>query len=237
MFPFSPGAQRAPTAPAIAEAEAELILKYLDLPHGTELPTPPLIFLANHIYALPPPLLAPFSIVPPRQRTTIPAIKSRRIAYSQQEPLPTQLTAESARLRWPLLWERLGGSHLPPPTADVEEEEAWVKDGFLPGEGNVQHVKRLGGFLRGLQEEREMEDVRHARRAESKLDEQAEEFDSDSDDESPAQASIRERQVAMRGGEDQRVVKRLFEQKVMELFIDGLDVSCHVTGWLRMAES
>ena len=224
MFPFTAPVQRESLAPTIPAEEVERILKYLDLPPSTTLPTPPAVFLAAHIYSLPPPLLLPFHIVPSRQRTSIPAIKSRRIAYSQQIPLPTTLTAESARLRWPLLWERLGGSHLPPPTAEVEEEEAWVKDGFLPGEGNVQHVKRLGGFLRGLQEEREMEEVRDAKRAERRLDEQAEEFDSDSDDEAE-QESIRERQVAMRGGEDQGVVRRVFEQKIMELFIDGLDVS------------
>lgn len=225
MYSFREPVERDRGGPSIPVEDVERILGYLDLPITTELPTPPAVFLADHIYALPPPLLAPFSIVTPRQRTSIPTIKSRRIAYAQQIPLPTSLTAESARLRWPLLWERLGGSHLPPPTGDVEEEEAWVKDGFLPGEGNVQHVKRLGGFLRGLQEEREMQEVISAKREERKLDEQAEEFDSDSDDESPQQAAVRERQIVMRGGEDQGVVRRAFEKKVMELFIDGLDVS------------
>jgi hypothetical protein len=104
----------------------------------------------------------------------------------------------------------------------VEEEEEWVKGGFLPGVEGRQHVNRLGGFLRGLQEEREMEDVMAAKRVERRLDDQGEEFDSDTDDEDevvgrtiPA-AGMTEREV--------REVKESFEKKVMELFVDGLDV-------------
>lgn len=219
-------------ATSIPPQDVDRILTYLDLAPSAELPSSPRAFLTNHIHSLPPPLLASFTIVPPRQRSSVPLIKSRRLTYASRSPLPSILTAESARLRWPLLWERLGGGNiaLAPPTADVEEEEEWVKGGFLPGVEGRQHVKRLGGFLRGLQEEREMEDVMAAKRVERRLDDQGEEFDSDTDDEDEAvyrrvpAAGVTEREV--------REVKEAFEKKVMELFIDGLDVSdslrsCH----------
>lgn len=135
----------------------------------------------------------------------------------------------------------MGGSSLPPPSSGVEEEEDWVKDRFLGGgerEGGElpQHVKKLGGLLRGFEEEREMEVVRERKRAERRLDEVGEEFDSESDEEEE------EDEEAVNGGgskenghatgvpsiveeEDQESVIKAFEKKLLELFVDGLDVS------------
>ena len=209
---------------SLTQDDIDRILSYLELPPATTLPSPPLRFLSDHIAVLPPPLLEPFSqITSPRERASIPTIKSRRLIYATQVPIPPELTAEKGRLRWPLLWERMGGSSLPPPSADVREEEAWVAEHFLPGKENVQHVKKLGGFLRGLEEEREMENVVMARRAERRLDDVGEEFDEESDEE--------DEELPRRSGpgsmdaEEQEEVRRAFEKRILEMFVDGVDVS------------
>lgn len=91
----------------------------------------------------------------------------------------------------------------------------------MPGKEGRQHVRKLGGFLRGLEEEREMEGVREAKRVERRLDDVGEEFDEESDEEETVP------RLAMNGGGavDQADVKVAFEKKLLELFLDGLDVS------------
>jgi len=208
----------------LTQYDIDRILSYLELPSATELPTTPLRFLSDHITVLPPPLLQPFDeVTSPRERTAIPAIKARRLLYATQSPLPAELHADRGRLRWPLLWERMGGSSLPPPSADVREEERWVEENFLPGKENSQHVKKLGGFLRGLEEEREMEGVVMARRAERRLDDVGEEFDAESDEEDDEEISrnVRSGEVEEK---DQADVRDAFEKRILELFVDGVDV-------------
>lgn len=205
------------------------ILAYLSLPASPTLPLPPLAFLCAYIHVLPPALLRPFSsVTTPRQRSTIRQIKSRRLVYGSSSPPPPDLTASAGRLRWPLLWERMGGAaNLPLPSA--RDEEAWVKDHFLPGTEGRQQVKKLGGFLRGLEEEREMDEMRAAKRAERRLDSVGEEFDEESDEEEEglpggvSAAAARPIQGAV--GENQEEVKQAFERKLLELFVDGMDVS------------
>jgi hypothetical protein len=234
-----------PPPQQLSHDETSAILTYLSLPSATDLSTPPLPFLATHLDLLPTPLLLPFSrITTPRQRTSIPGIKSRRLLYANRDPKPRELRADSGRLRWPLLWERLGGNRLPPPSGDVEEEEDWVRESFLPGKEDAQHVKKLGGFLRGLAEEREMEGVARARREERRLDDVGEEFDEESDEEEDVEAGeeAQERQReqqreseepipndsglgALEAEDDQDEVKRVFERRLLELFLDGMDVS------------
>jgi hypothetical protein len=150
--------------------------------------------------------------------------------YASQTPLPAELHADRGRLRWPLLWERMGGSSLPPPSADVREEERWVEENFLPGKENSQHVKKLGGFLRGLEEEREMEGVVMARRAERRLDDVGEEFDEESDEEE----DVLPDRGAVPGAleeKDQAEVREAFEKRILELFVDGMDVSTSKPGY------
>ncbi|RSH83850.1 hypothetical protein EHS25_005465 [Saitozyma podzolica] len=232
-----------PPPQQLSHDETSAILTYLSLPSATDLSTPPLPFLATHLDLLPTPLLLPFSrITTPRQRTSIPGIKSRRLLYANRDPKPRELRADSGRLRWPLLWERLGGNRLPPPSGDVEEEEDWVRESFLPGKEDAQHVKKLGGFLRGLAEEREMEGVARARREERRLDDVGEEFDEESDEEEDVEAGeeAQERQReqqreseepipndsglgALEAEDDQDEVKRVFERRLLELFLDGMD--------------
>jgi hypothetical protein len=126
----------------------------------------------------------------------------------------------------------MGGSSLPPPSHQVREEEAWVRDRFLGGADQggdevTQHVKKLGGLLRGFEEEREMEHVRERKRVERQLDQVGEEFDSESDEEDGVGGRIGNTRIgpAVVEEEDQESVARAFEKKLVELFVDGLDVS------------
>lgn len=120
---------------------------------------------------------------------------------------------------------------LPLPSSNMKGEEAWVKDHFLPGAEGRQHVKKLGGFLRGLEEEREMEEMRAAKRAERRLDSVGEEFDEESDDEEEEDGAQDRRKAAaalpIAGpvAENQEEVKQAFERKLLEMFVDGIDVS------------
>jgi hypothetical protein len=219
--------------------DLERIRTYLSLPTETLLPADPLDLLATYIHALPRTLLEPFTeITTPRQRARLRPIKSRRLMYASTTPTPAFLLADAGRLRWPLLWERMGGSSLPTTaSAGVQEEEKWVRDRFLGGlvEPNAgvadkevtQHVKKLGGLLRGFEEEREMEHVRERKRVERQLDEVGEEFDSESDEEDGVGGRIGNARIGPRvtEDEDQEAVARAFERKLVELFVDGLDVS------------
>lgn len=208
------------------------ILSYLSLPPSITLPTPPLTFLTSHLHILPTSLLLPFSpLIPPRARSSVPLIRSRRLFYASTVPLPPPLRASAGRLRWPLLWERSGGSSLAPPSEDVEEEGDWVAEGFMPGKEGRQHVKKLGRFLRGLEEEREMEGVREARKVERRLDDVGEEFDEESDEEDGRVP------VRVNGEVDQEDVKVAFERRLLELFVDGLDVrDSSLTAQLKLME-
>ncbi|WVQ84187.1 hypothetical protein IAT38_006338 [Cryptococcus sp. DSM 104549] len=243
---------------SIPPSDITAVLAHLSLPLPSPpspptLPLPPLAFLQTYLSSLPPSLLEPFdAIVPPKERTRIPAVKRRRMLFAAQEPLPRVLRAHEGRLRWPLTWERLGGD----PWAEgpaAEEEEEWARDGgFMmpvvgpgatasstgPG-GEVQggglaaaesgqKVRKLGGFLRVLEEEREAEGVRAAKRRERARDAEGEEFeDSDSEEEgeegdgaTAAARAAAERPVV---SEDQEEVERVFEKRLLELFLDGLD--------------
>jgi len=115
----------------------------------------------------------------------------------------------------------MGGSSLPSTSNDdLEEEEEWVDTGFMSGVEGRLGVKKLGGFLRNLQEEREAEGVRDARRFERRLDEQGEEFDEESDEEDE---DTRVAQMRVLQSDNQGEVEIAFEKKLLELFVDGLD--------------
>lgn len=205
------------------------ILRYLDLPATDDLPSSPLAFLNDYLPILPPSLLQPFeSITTPKERSSLPVVKARRVLYASREPPPAELRADRGRLRWPLLWERMGGARIPPPSVNVTEEERWVEREFLPGKENAQHVKKLGGFLRILEEEREIENVIEAKRAERRLDRVGEEFDEESDEEEEEEAAPPP-EVDMRPDAEieaeQEEVRRTFEKRLIELFVDGVDVS------------
>ena len=219
---------------SLDDDDLQRILGYLELPPSSTLPSLPLTFLTQHVSNLLPSHLVPFSrITTPRQRASIPIIKARRVLYASATPPKPELTADQARLRWPLLWERMGGdSRLPPPSANVEEEEKWVEENFLPGKANSQHVKKLGGFLRILEEEREIENVIAAKRAERRFDNAGEEFEEESDEEEENDALFGRVDghgngpvyPIMVSEVEQAEVRRAFEKRVLEMFVDGIDV-------------
>lgn len=101
----------------------------------------------------------------------------------------------------------------------------------MPGKEGRQHVKKLGRFLRGLEEEREMEGVREARKVERRLDDVGEEFDEETDEEDGRVP------VRVNGEVDQEDVKVAFERRLLELFVDGLDVrDSSLTAQLKLME-
>ncbi|EIW65950.1 hypothetical protein TREMEDRAFT_35701 [Tremella mesenterica DSM 1558] len=107
---------------------------------------------------------------------------------------------------------------------ESDGEEDWVAERFLPGEEGRQHVKKLGGFLRGLDLERGAEKVREARRRERVLDMKGQEFEEVEDGVVPG---MRERNMDReeRGREEweKEEIERRFEKRLSILFLDGYD--------------
>ncbi|ODO09014.1 hypothetical protein I350_02610 [Cryptococcus amylolentus CBS 6273] len=203
---------------SVSPEHVSQILSYLQLPASETLPSPPLEFLTKYIQNLPSSLLEPFSFISPKERTSIPTIKRRRLIYSTTSP--SSLSSAQGRLRWPLLWERLGGDPFAETSQNAEDEAAWANSSFMQGTVGNQQVKKLGGFLRLMEEDREAEDVRAAKRMERRLDQVGEEFEEESDDEED-EANGGEPRVEV--AEDQEEVERVFERRLLELFLDGLD--------------
>jgi len=116
------------------------------------------------------------------------------------------------------------------PSFRMKDESTWASTEFMPIEESpaerrkqVLQVNKLGKFLAELEEEREWEDMRDAKRLERRRNEredaEKEEFEESSDEE--------EEDPRMIGAiaEDQEEVRVLFERRLLELFLDGLDVS------------
>lgn len=174
---------------------------------------------------------------PPSSSSSGPSTRLYAPGVAAVSSPPPDLTAERGRQRWPLLWERLGGDPRPAEsTAAQADEHRWAGEGFMPG--SDAFVGRLGRVLAEDEEVREWEATRAARAAERRLDEVGEEFDdSDDDDEGDAGASAGANGRSNGGGglphlpytgtgaADQAAVEREFEKRLLELFIDGLDVS------------
>ncbi|KAG6880352.1 hypothetical protein C0992_007763 [Termitomyces sp. T32_za158] len=185
-----------------------LALTYLGLPDDY-LPSPeiePIPFLARHLIQLPPHLLLHFSyITSAKERTALPAIRNRRLKYTNSNPSQLQFT--SAKAKWPDLWqgrERVG-------VQEGEDEKAWAEHEFL--EGTKKHVGKLPTLLGGYEEEREAERVRILRREraaaaqfipeEDESSDEAEEVGSIAEDESPEET------------------KAWFERSIREMLIYG----------------
>lgn len=208
-------------------------------PHTGPLPptATPLSILSTHLLILPVPLACSLgSLLTPRQRTAIPAIKHRRHLHATSTPTPVELTATEGRRRWPLLWERLGGDpRVGFPGGEVEtaaqaEAAQWAREGFMPG--HEAFVGRLGALLAEEEEMGEWEEARRNRARERRLDEVGEEFDEESDEEEEEVGGG----VGGGGGlpgvggggtgiEDQEKAAAAFERALLELYVDGLDVS------------
>lgn len=186
------------------------ILSYLGLGQDYT-PSPqrdPIEFLIKHLSQLPPHLLAHFSrITNPKQRTTIPAIRNRRLKYVSSHP--PDLSYLEARETWPNLWEgreRRG-------VEEGQDEKRWAETGFL--EGSTKHVGKLGSLLGGYAEERGAERARIMRRERvAEVEVFVPEEDEDSDEEIIPEVLQDTRTDAE--------IKESFERLVNERFIYGL---------------
>lgn len=153
------------------------ILSYLGLPADySPLPSEsPVEFLRNFLYQLPPHLISRFgSVTTAKQRSVIPAIRNRRLRYT--ETAPKELAFESARSRWPQLWTGYGRYV----TRAGEEEKEWARKEFMGG--SQLKVGKLGHLLGGYEEEREAERMRHLGKFIPKEDEEEEEEEDEEED-------------------------------------------------------
>lgn len=212
------------------------ILKQLgDLVPPRERSKIPRIRQRRHIYAHPSTSQPPSSLPNPSASPSNPASST---STAQPESLPgstlggakpVELTASEGRIRWPLLWEQLGGDPTAvPSTAAQRDAVRWAEEDFMPG--STHHVGRLA---RLMGEEEEVDAWRSAaqnRARERRLQEEGEEFDSESDeDDTPSGPENGSTGVAGAGGtgarpkRSQAEVEAEFEKRLLELFLDGLD--------------
>jgi hypothetical protein len=185
------------------------VLSYLSLPN-TYTPSPvhdPIAFLLKHLRQLPPHLLSQFtSITTPKQRTSIPVIRNRRLKHASASP--SELSFDSAVHTWPTLWHGHDQRH---PERRKEEEE-WARTEFLAG--SLKHVGKLGPLLGGYEEQREAERMRLLQRARAAQEASIPEEDTDSEEENATEEETMDEARAS------------FERLVKERFIYGLlDVS------------
>ncbi|VDC04084.1 unnamed protein product [Peniophora sp. CBMAI 1063] len=193
--------------------ESQKMLVYLGLSPDYD-PAPdvkPIQFLSIHLHELPASLLIQFTdLLSPRQRSVIPAIRNRRLKYTQGNPVELRFT--EARRTWPTLWEgreRRG-------VEEGADERAWADTDFLEG-SQRPHVGKLGKMLGELEEEREAERVRTIRReqatAEEFIPEEDEDEDESEDDTPPPDNAT---------PPDPQADMELFSRRVRERFIYGL---------------
>ncbi len=100
------------------------------------------------------------------------------------------------------------------------------------GMNTTMHRGRFGAFLRSLEAEREGEEDARARRAEREFDRREEaakeEFEDSESDEEDGEARVTVRRVQETRGQSRDEMERVieaFEKRLLELFLDGLDVS------------
>ena len=209
----------------LAPSDAQIILKYLDLPPSYT-PSPssdPRSFLEVHIHHLPPNLLARFaSTLNIYERSSLPVIRNRRTQYLQSAP--EEYTFEGARKRFPDLWESIAlASGDSAPQVDVravaregaEDEKRWAEREFLGGTRG--QVGKLATLLGGYEEERVAVQQRENRRERATLreieKETEEEFEESGDEKelnSPPSP------------EDLAQARETFTRLVKERFIYGL---------------
>ncbi|KAG5716708.1 hypothetical protein E4T56_gene16257 [Termitomyces sp. T112] len=186
-----------------------LALTYLGLPDDYT-PSPesdPIPFLARHLMQLPPHLLLHFSyITSAKERTALPAIRNRRLKYTNSNP--SQIHFTSARAKWPNLWQGRERTGL----EEGEDEKAWAENEFLGGA--KKHVGKLGGLLGGYEEEREAERVRTLRIERAAAAQFIPEEDESSDEEEEAEATPDD--------DSPEEAKAWFERSVRERLIYGL---------------
>jgi hypothetical protein len=145
------------------------------------------------------------------------------------------------------------------PSFRMREESTWANQDFMPTTSDsgsnansstnvnndtaqadrrkrVLQVNKLGKYLAELEEEREWEDMRDAKRLERRRNQEEEagkeEFEESSDEEEEEEEDPR---LVGLPAEDQEEVRVLFERRLLELFLDGLDVSSPVQNTLVLS--
>jgi hypothetical protein len=205
------------------------VLRYLSLPADYK-PKPsaaPLEFLRQHLSNLPSSLLqhhfAP--LLTPLTRTTLPAIRNRRLAYHSSAP--AVFTFPVARNQWVQIWDEIApGSVLnenwrEQASRGGQDEESWAEGSFLRDREVAGNRRRLGKLLGGYEEERIGDEERqkrskrlrerHARRSEELHAQEAEEKESDEEESSDEDSKTI----------DDQHLKAVFERVLKERFIDG----------------
>lgn len=95
---------------------------------------------------------------------------------------PIELTAPEARIRWPLLWEQLGGDPtLVEETARQRDAMSWAEHDFMPG--STLHVGRLARLMGEEEEIGVWQETARNRARERRMEMEGEEFDEESDEE------------------------------------------------------
>ncbi|CDO71369.1 hypothetical protein BN946_scf184908.g127 [Trametes cinnabarina] len=201
---------------AAGEFDPTPILRYLGFPETYE-PSPrtaPLEFLHRHIRELPPHLLKLFSAnTTPKQRTAIPAIRNRRLKYTQSNP--PEFSLANAKSTWATLWE----GRERPGKVQAQEEKEWAEKEFL-GDGK-QQVGKLGSLLGDYEEERESERVRAIRRQRAEYIESLPEEDEESDDEEEKPDPVSE--ISILPAETEEGFLRLVKERFIYGFLESID--------------
>jgi hypothetical protein len=187
------------------------VLAYLGLPATTPAPSSdPINFLRDHLYHLPPHLQLLFSaITTPQQRTTIPAIRNRRLKYTLN--IPHQLQFAVAKNTWPELWSGRDQHG----QEEGKDEKEWAEKEFLRGEKG--HVGKLGALLKEYEEEREADRLRLLRRRQVTAFDEEEEEEEDEDESSDEGENL---PAIMDETEEEKI--KQFERLIKERFIYGL---------------
>ena len=193
--------------------DIKAVLSYLGLPEEYE-PSPitsPTEFLAKHLQHLPPNHLSLFSsVIDPRKRSIIPAIRNRRLRYAESEP--PELSISNAKATWPTLWQGDSGFTTNIGREKAKEEQEWADKHFL--NGTEKQVGKLGALLGGYEEERGAELVRDLRKQRREWEESLPEEDEDTDDEIDGTAEVEEMTA--------QEADALFSRRIKEKFIYGL---------------
>lgn len=190
-------------------------LKYLGLPPDYQ-PNPesdPIRFLSRNIRIIPKHLAPNFiQSTTPKQLTVIPAIRNRRTKFTQSNPI--ELSFESAKEIWPLLWtgDPSGSGPRRRRTEGLEEKD-WADREFLGGA--KQHVGKLGTLLADYEEERAAERFRIERRRGEAEEPFIPEEDEDTSDEENLTSALSEE-------ESPEEARLAFERSIRERFIYGL---------------
>lgn len=191
------------------------ILRYLGLPPDYQ-PHPesdPIHFLSKNVKIIPAHFSQRFALsTTPKQRTAISVIRNRRTKFTQSNP--TELSFESAKRAWPLLWTSDasdGGQRRG--RAEGLEEKDWADHEFLGGA--KQHVGKLGSLLGDYEQERAAERLRLERRQREAVEPFVPEEDEDTSDEEELGSALPEAETL----EEARLA---FERMIRERFIYGL---------------